>query len=130
MSRTDERTEPALPMTAEVGGEGGSYADPTVQVATFEGDLPRGEGHGGTSSTSNYAIRNEPIIAGAAGTEPDNASDMVRFATEAPPSSPTSSATPSARNRGRSGTGWRTGLAGAAAGAALALGLSKMRGRR
>jgi hypothetical protein len=37
----DEHGRDKLPVTAEVGGEGGSYADPTVQVATFEGDVPR-----------------------------------------------------------------------------------------
>jgi hypothetical protein len=30
----------SLPVTNEVGSEGGSYADPTVQVATEKGHLP------------------------------------------------------------------------------------------
>jgi hypothetical protein len=30
-----------LPITAEVGGEGGSYADAVVQEATRKGDVPR-----------------------------------------------------------------------------------------
>jgi hypothetical protein len=37
-----ERTQ-NLPVTAEVGGEGGSYADATVQDATFSG--PEGNQH-------------------------------------------------------------------------------------
>lgn len=40
MSPKDQKHEPRLPVTAEVGGEGGSFADPTTQVATFEGDVP------------------------------------------------------------------------------------------
>ncbi len=32
MSRTDDRADIALPVTAEVGGEGGSFADPTAVV--------------------------------------------------------------------------------------------------
>ena len=38
MSGTDDRADTSLPVTAEVGGEGGSYADPTLQVATFKGE--------------------------------------------------------------------------------------------
>lgn len=39
MSGTDDRADKKLPVTGEVGSEGGSYADPTYQVATFEEDL-------------------------------------------------------------------------------------------
>ena len=38
MSRTDDRAGKKLPVTGEVGSEGGSYADPTYQVAEVEGD--------------------------------------------------------------------------------------------
>jgi hypothetical protein len=41
MSRSDDRREHKLPLTGEVGGEGGSSADPTMQVPTFENDLQR-----------------------------------------------------------------------------------------
>ena len=41
MSRTDDRAEKKLPVTGEVGSEGGSYADATMQISTFEGDLGR-----------------------------------------------------------------------------------------
>lgn len=39
--RSDDRRENKLPVTSEVGAEGGSYADPTIQVPTFHDDLPR-----------------------------------------------------------------------------------------
>lgn len=41
MSRTDDRADKKLPVTGEVGSEGGSYADPTTQVAEFEGEVGR-----------------------------------------------------------------------------------------
>ena len=39
MSGTDDRADKRLPVTGEVGSEGGSYADPTMQVPTFHEDL-------------------------------------------------------------------------------------------
>ncbi len=39
MSRTDDRADKKLPITGEVGSEGGSFADPTYQVSEFEGDV-------------------------------------------------------------------------------------------
>lgn len=36
-----DRTDKKLPVTGEVGSEGGSYADSTLQVATFEEELGR-----------------------------------------------------------------------------------------
>ena len=41
MSHTDDRADKSLPVTGEVGSEGGSYADPTVQAPTFNEDLGR-----------------------------------------------------------------------------------------
>jgi hypothetical protein len=41
MSKTDDRADKTLPVTGEVGSEGGSYADPTIQVPTFKEDLGR-----------------------------------------------------------------------------------------
>lgn len=41
MSRTDNKLNRKLPVTGEVGSEGGSYADPTYQVAESEGDIGR-----------------------------------------------------------------------------------------
>lgn len=70
MSRTDDRADKTLPVTSEVGSEGGSFADPTHQVATFTGDIPRVDG-AVTDST-------EPVS--------DTTTDMVRHPTEEPPS--------------------------------------------
>ena len=123
MSRTDDRTEPKLPVTAEVGSEGGSYADPTVQRATHEGDIQRGEGHGGASSVANYAVASEAVSSGGIGGH-DPAGGMVRHATEAPPSASTEGGV-----RRQAPSNWRTGLAGAAAGAAIVLGISRLRNR-
>ena len=39
MSGTDDRADKKLPVTGEVGSEGGSYADPTLQVPTFDQEL-------------------------------------------------------------------------------------------
>ena len=41
MGGTDDRANTKLPVTGEVGSEGGSFADPTLQIAPFEGDLGR-----------------------------------------------------------------------------------------
>lgn len=40
-SRSDDQRERQFPVTGEVGGEGGSFADPTLQVPTFHDDVPR-----------------------------------------------------------------------------------------
>jgi hypothetical protein len=40
MKQEPRRPEGELPVTAEVGGEGGTYTDSVVQEATREGDLP------------------------------------------------------------------------------------------
>ena len=36
---TDDRADKKLPVTGEVGSEGGSFADPTYQVSEVDGDL-------------------------------------------------------------------------------------------
>jgi hypothetical protein len=41
---SDDRANTKLPVTGEVGSEGGSFADPTYQVTEFEGDLGRTAG--------------------------------------------------------------------------------------
>jgi hypothetical protein len=43
MADTPKYRDERLPVTAEVGGEGGSYADPTYQIATNRGDVPTTE---------------------------------------------------------------------------------------
>ena len=36
---SDDRADTKLPVTGEVGSEGGSYADATLQVATFDEEI-------------------------------------------------------------------------------------------
>jgi hypothetical protein len=118
MSEQDDRREETLPVTAEVGSEGGSFADPTHQVSTFEGDIERTTGRGGASSSATQALRSGGI--GGTGASPASAADgILRYPTELPH-------TPSASQGGRA---WKMGLAGAAAGAAVAFALSTLRRR-
>jgi hypothetical protein len=51
MQKQNDPTDRKLPVTAEVGGEGGSYADATLQVETFSG--PAGN------------VRADPALVGA-----------------------------------------------------------------
>jgi hypothetical protein len=69
MSRSENRTEPKLPVTAEVGGEGGSFADPTVQVATQEGDIANED------ATAGDRVPTDVV-------ESDTASGMRKYPTE------------------------------------------------
>jgi hypothetical protein len=138
---TDDRASRALPVTAEVGGEGGSYADPTLQVATFRGpaadiDLPAG-----VASVAGDAIGFQEVAAGGVGASPDPADGMIRYPSQDPASAPGSS--PPSRPTGADpasrpsldavrGLNWRGGVLGAVAGlagAALAGGLSRRRRR-
>ena len=71
-----KRDDDDLPVTAEVGSEGGSYADPTVQKATRAGQLPevdRSDPKGSPPGT----------IAGATAPTPEGPEDGIR-AQEAP----------------------------------------------
>jgi hypothetical protein len=108
---TDDRTEGRLPVTAEVGSEGGSYADPTVQVATFDGDVERLRGHGGAGSHAAQEARGMDAPAGDDG-------GMLRYPTE----SPDAPADPRRRR-----FDWRSGAAGAAVAALVMLALSRWR---
>lgn len=124
---TDDRADRTLPVTAEVGGEGGSYADPTTQVETF-GHLDRVEGQGGAASVAAYAIRSPEVAAGGVGAGPDPGDGMIRYPSEDPGAPASNVGTEAPR-----GPNWRGGLIGAAAGlagAALAGGLSRRRRRR
>ena len=69
MGGTDDRADKALPVTGEVGSEGGSYADPTYQVPTFEEDL---------GNTGEHAAAAEPQ-----GVQSD-ASDVRKYPDEEP----------------------------------------------
>lgn len=64
-----------LPVTAEVGSEGGSYADPTVQVATRTGRLPRVDRSEPDDSTPG-------AVADAVTPTPDGPEDGVRVPRE------------------------------------------------
>jgi hypothetical protein len=62
MDHSDDRADETLPVTAEVGGEGGSYADATQQAETFQRPVgnvrvdPKAAGPGAEAP----AIRSEP----------------------------------------------------------------------
>jgi hypothetical protein len=119
-NRTDDRADKRLPVTAEVGSEGGSYADPTTQVATFGNE---GSGLGTVDHPSNdnhgYALEHGLSDAVAHGT--DSTPVMHRYLTDPPPPGP-------AR---RPALNWRAATVGAAAGAAgAALALAFRRRRR
>jgi cell division septation protein DedD len=113
MSRTDDRRDTPLPVTAEVGGEGGSYADPTMQVETFQDPLKdqrTPEQGGGDAGVANYALDQASVAGGGVGTAPEPATGMLRYPTEAPPP-PTPPAAAQA-----AASGWRLAALGAAAG--------------
>ena len=103
MKRSGDPAKSSLPVTAEVGAEGGSFADAAMQIATFRGNEPR---------------RDVPMQEGSQPERDEHpAGGMRRYPTE-PPSPSHQSA--------RADT-WRAGMigaaAGAAAGAAVALAL-------
>jgi len=116
-SKDDDKAA-ALPVTAEVGGEGGSYADPTVQVATRQGGLPR----------VDQAAGDVGATAGAVSPTADGPEDGVRgpaarsatgdySATKAPENRPhveteTPDGDPSLRPGGAQGAGADVGMSG------------------
>jgi hypothetical protein len=65
MNDTRDRRDTSLPVTGEVGGEGGSFADPAVQVATETGDLDRTDSDGDAEIASR-PVRREPVTRHAA----------------------------------------------------------------
>ena len=78
MKDTDDRTAAALPVTGEVGGEGGSFADPTAQVATENGQLDR-TASDGDGEIASRPVRSESVSANAAD---DVKSGMAKYADE------------------------------------------------
>ncbi len=121
---TDDRANITLPVTAEVGGEGGSYADPTTQVATFGRELEQEGGQGGAASASTQAIRSADVAGGGLGAEPDPAQGMRRYPTEDPTAPETGA------RATKQGSNWRGGLIGAAAGLAGAAVFGRLSRRR
>ena len=75
---TDDRTGAKLPVTAEVGGEGGSYADATHQAETFKGASgnPRVDQNGVSGSNGDLAS------AASEGEQVRDTGDVVKHATE------------------------------------------------
>jgi hypothetical protein len=68
----DDNEEPAgLPVTAEVGGEGGSYADAAVQVETKQQPLRKVDGEDTQQPPPG-------AIAGAVPASPDGPEDGIR----------------------------------------------------
>ncbi|MGH9309693.1 MAG: hypothetical protein ACRD1U_09990 [Vicinamibacterales bacterium] len=76
MDKTPRSTDAKLPVTAELGDEGGSYGDATNQAETFKG------------ATGNPVVdpkRVGPIARDADASEPDRSpEDEIKHATEPP----------------------------------------------
>jgi hypothetical protein len=103
----DKRPDAKLPVTGEVGSEGGSYADAAA----------------GRMSTVTETAARGPLAGTSVGVADDTASGMIRYPTE-PPSRPDA-------REGRSfgSHPWRLGLIGLAAGTAALIGVSRLRRR-
>ena len=78
MERTDEKPESRLPVTAEVGDEGGSYAEPSLQVETFSGPAGNARIDPKAAASTNGAEL-APIARDA-----NDSDDLVKHATDAP----------------------------------------------
>lgn len=122
-----ERSDSKLPVTAEVGSEGGSYADPTHQAATFSGPAnpnvsPADAVAGRMPITTETAARG-PLAGTSVGGDDDTAGGMIRYPTE-PPSPPDAR-----EGRKMSGHPWRNGLIGLAVGTAAIIGVTRLRRR-
>ena len=78
MKDTGARRTASLPVTAEVGGEGGSFADPTVQVASAEGRLDRTDSVG-DGEIASRPLRSESVSANAAD---DVSEGLVKYPSE------------------------------------------------
>jgi hypothetical protein len=123
----DKRPDAKLPVTGEVGSEGGSYAEPTNQVMTFSGpaspNVSPADAAAGRMSTVTETAARGPLAGTSVGVADDTASGMIRYPTE-PPSPPDA-------REGRSfgSHPWRLGLIGLAAGTAALIGVSRLRRR-
>jgi len=106
-----EHPDPRLPVTAEIGSEGGSYAERGNQAATFSGP-----------ANPKTAARG-PLAGTSVDRADDTVSGMVRYPTE-PPSPPDA-----IESRRMGAHPWRNGLIGVAAGAAAWFGVSRLRRR-
>jgi hypothetical protein len=120
-------SDDVLPVTAEVGSEGGSYAEPRNQTATFSGpanpNIAPVDAIEGRMSIATETAASGPLAGTSMDRADDTLSGMVRYPTE-PPS-------PADATEGRrvGGTRWRKGLIGVAAGTAALIGVSRLRRR-
>jgi hypothetical protein len=76
-----------LPVTAEIGGEGGSFADPTYQEAARRGELsrtPDTRQPPAQGDLPGYASHRSQIEQGGAGTAPGPDEGMKKYPTEDP----------------------------------------------
>jgi hypothetical protein len=116
-----------LPVTREVGSEGGSYADAMQQRATFTGpanpNVSPVDAMAGNMSVASYRISEGSLTGTEIGGVEDAGGGMIRYPTE-PPSPPDAA-------QGRSVTvhPWRNGLFGLAVGTAALIGVSLLRRR-
>jgi hypothetical protein len=78
MAAQDDRIDKTLPVTAEVGGEGGSYADATVQADTFKG----GKGTGRIDPKAVHGADADQTAVAAEGEQVRDTGDLVKHATE------------------------------------------------
>jgi len=84
MADDTPRRDRKLPVTAEVGGEGGSYADATVQAETFSGP----EGNPRADATVLTGVDGNLAAAASEGEQALDDGAVVKHATE-PPARPT-----------------------------------------
>jgi hypothetical protein len=119
-----QHPESRLPVTAEIGSEGGSYADRTNQAATFSGpanpNVSPADAVAGRMSVATESAARGPLAGTSLDGADDVASGMVRYPTE-PPS-------PADATEGRrfGHHSWRHGLIGLAAGTAALIGVSRL----
>jgi hypothetical protein len=121
------RKDDTLPVTAEVGDEGGSYAEPSRQTATFSGpanpNVSPSDAVAGRMSIATETAARGPLAGTAVDSDEETASGAVRYPTE-PPSPPDAS-----EGRRVESRPWRAGLVGVAAGTAALLGVTRLRRR-
>ena len=122
-----EHPDPRLPVTAEIGSEGGSYAERSNQAATFSGpanpNVSPADAAAGRLSVATETAARGPLAGTSVDRADDTVSGTVRYPTE-PPSPP--DALESRRMRAHP---WRNGLIGVTAGAAAWFGVSRLRRR-
>jgi len=118
MACDDIRQDDTLPVTAEVGSEGGSYADSRLQVATLGDERAAGGADRSGSAAAASPVSSSESAGGYAGPTPG----MKRYPTESP-------GKPRRRGRAPRWAAGALGLAAGAAGALLVTGVLRRKGR-